>query len=115
MLHVRDLQPSSGENRCGFQNRLSRLADEEWRLLRQPMSQPVVILMRMRNHDAQQRIVRRCKAWDRMQGNCLRIDGIQGQSDIKDEPLSLRLDLDARSADFLGSTMDADAHEMFAC
>ena len=67
MLHVLQLQASRGEQGGGGKDGLGGFADQERRFFREPVGEAVVVLVRVRDHHAEQRVVGGIESLDRME------------------------------------------------
>ena len=95
MLHALQQQSRRREYIRGSQNSFRRLADQKQRFLGQPVSNAVMILMWVRNDNAEQIGIWRFKPLDWMQREAVRIGDVQRQSNVQDDSLPLRFQLDA--------------------
>ena len=98
-----------------LQDVVRRLADMDRDLRADVPGQTVVVGMGVRDHHAQQAVVRLPEAGDPREQAFIHIPigvnrRVEGHTDIEDDPLPLRLDLDAGAADLPGASMDSDSH-----
>lgn len=70
-----------------------------------------MVLMRVGDHNTKQRRVGSGESSDRLQFKSIWVGHIEREAHIEDEPLVMRLDLDAGAADLPGASMDADSHD----
>ena len=103
-------QPRRRKNVGSREDRLRPPPDQELGCFREAVRQSVVVLVRVGNDHAQERRIRFLKPLDRMQWKFVRIRHVEGKADVQHDPLALRLNFHAGSADFLGSSMNADFH-----
>lgn len=71
-----------------------------------------MVLMRVRNDNAEQRIIGGGKSADWMQRKLIDVGRIEREADVQYQPLALRLELDTRATDFACPTVDTDAHRI---
>ena len=94
-----------------LQNIVSVLADIDRDLRADVPCQPVVVLMGMRDHRAQQAVVGLPETRNSRQQAFVPVIGrVERQPDIERDAHSLCLDLDTRAADLLRPPMYADSH-----
>ena len=67
-----------------------------------------MILVRVRDHDAQKVGIGLLKTLDRVKRKFVGVVRIERQAHVQDNPLPLRFDLDAGAANLFGSPVDAD-------
>ena len=96
---------------CGLQDVVGVATDVHGHPGPDVSSEPVVVLVGMRDHHAEQTVVLLAEPGNqRQQVLMVLIASIQGQADIQGDSLTGGFEFDARAADFLGATVDSDSH-----
>jgi hypothetical protein len=74
---------------------------------------PVVVLVRMGHEDAQEGVGRLTESRHSREQFWKILIGLQGQAQVQQQALALRLHFDAASPDLVGAAVDADSHWEF--
>jgi hypothetical protein len=88
------------------------LTHEEWHGAGHLCCQAVVVLVGVRNDDAEQGRVLAVQSGDRGQGNLCAAGGVERPSQVEHDAVTVALNLDAVSADFVGSSPDSYPHRL---